>query len=139
MSGPRDTWVRLAAVTGGATAGPAAGGWGPLSGPAIGRRHGATGGAQSADRSLSLRWRLPWLFPILHRHQLLAGPIVEAATAVALTGEIAQPHPVAAAARAGHHTAFRIAFYVFNHTRKVTNSTASVNLTIVTKYDKTDP
>ena len=56
---------------------------------------------------------------------------------VALTGKITEPHPVAAVAGAGHHTAPLVTLDVFNHTPKVTNSTFSVNPTIVTKYDKT--
>jgi len=59
---------------------------------------------------------LPWLLPVLLRDELLPRPVIEATTAVALTSEGTEPHLVAAAAGAGHHTALLVTLDVFNHT-----------------------
>ena len=56
------------------------------------------------------------LLPVLHRHELLPCPVVEAATAVALTGEGTQPDFLAAVAGTGHHTALLVSLDIFNHT-----------------------
>ena len=53
---------------------------------------------------------------MLDRHELLPCPVIEAATAVALTSEGTEPHLVAAVAGTGLRPALLVTLDIFNHT-----------------------
>ncbi len=74
------------------------------------------------------------LLPVLDGHELLPCPVIEATTAVALTGEFTEPHLVAAVAGAGLHTALLVPLDVFNHRKVNTQKNDKTG----SKYDKTN-